>query len=176
VALLAQIPETSKRGAEASQAIQATLDSKDAWAPTVALAKEIQAQLGANGNLADLATEIKAIPGIEDRSYTFFKINWFAPINGWYNDTEPVPDYRSIASDDADYVLEVAVLHYGIQPRGELLVQVMIKAITPADGQVIGRARASNPWSMPKVVPYDQVFANDRAASRKFYQEQARSS
>lgn len=169
VALLAEIPEASKHGADASKALQTTLDSKEAWAPTMALAKEIQAQLGANGTLANLAPEIKAIPGIEDRSYTFFMANWFAPINGWYNDTEPVPDYRSIASDDAYYVLEVGVLHYSIQPRGELLVQVMMKVINAADGRVIGRVRAADPWNLPKVTPYDQAFANDARRFKEIF-------
>jgi hypothetical protein len=169
VALLAEIPEASKRSAETSQALQAALDSKGPWAPTAALAKEIQAQLRANGTLANLAPEIKAIPGIEDRSNTFFKVNWFAPINAWYNDTESVPDYRSIVSDDAQYVLEVGVLHYSIQPRGELLVQVMMKMISAADGRVIGRVRAADPWNLPKVTPYDQAFANDASRFKEIF-------
>jgi hypothetical protein len=169
VALLAQIPEASKRGAEASQALQSLLDSKEPWSPTIALAKEIQAQLGVNGTVANLAPQIKVMPGLEDRSYTFFKANWFVPINGWYNDTEPVSDYRSIVSDDTHYVLEVGVSHYGIQPRGELLVQVLMKMISAADGRVIGRVRAADPWNVPKVTPYDQAFANDASRFKEIF-------
>lgn len=161
VAILLEMPAASRRGGEASQAIQAKLDNKDRWVPTVVLANEVQAQLAASGTTATVSPEIRPIPGVENRGYTVLMENWMAPIRAWYNSSVPVADYRDVANDGCRrYIIEIGILNYEIT-SDKLFVQVVTKVIDPTDSRVIGRARAANPWSMPKITPFDQAFADD---------------
>jgi hypothetical protein len=161
IAILSELPEASKRSGELSLSYQAVLDQKGAWVPTAVLANEVQAQLAAQGIQATVAPRVKPIPGVKDRSPTLFMENWLAPIRAWYNDTAPTPDYGDHPWDKSLYVLEVGVINYEIDRAGGLLLQVAMKVIDPASGQVIGRARAANPWNMPKLAPLDQAFADN---------------
>lgn len=169
VAILLEMPEASKRGAEISQSYQAVLDQNGTWVPTVVLANEAQAQLGAQGLRTTVAPNVKPIPGVKDRTYTVLMENWLAPIRAWYNDTKPVADYGDLPSDKSLYVLEVGVINYEIEPGGGLLVQVAMKVIEPSNGDVIGRARVANPWNMPQLSPLNQAFSDDSSRFKEAF-------
>ena len=173
VGILVEMPAASKRGGEQSQSLQAALEAKKTWVPTVILANEVQAQLAAGGIIATLSPGVKPIPGVEDRSYTVFMENWMAPIRAWYNNTEPVSDYSALSSDQPTYVLEVGILNYEIV-GGKLLLQVNIKLIDPSNGGVIGRARAADPPHMPTVDPLDQAFADDGKIFKEVFASEGR--
>lgn len=161
IAILLEMPEVAKRGGEASQAIQAKLDSKDLWIPTVVLANEVQAQLAAEGITTSISSEVSPIPGVKNRGYTFSMRNWLAPIQAWYDSREPVADYRDLGYEGLRrYIIEVGIANYEIT-GDELFVTVMMKIINPTDRQVIGRAKALNIWNMPKITPFDQAFDNE---------------
>jgi len=174
VLLFAQMPDMAERGGKLSGALQAALNGKGVWVPTVALAEEAQAQLASHEWQVSAASEIKRLSDIEDRSYTVTMENWMAPIRAWYNSTDAVADYRSLRSDQRLYVIEVGVINYEIT-RGRLLLQVAMKLIDTADGQVIGRARAWPSWDdMPVVVPLDQAFANEANRFKQAFNETAK--
>jgi hypothetical protein len=171
--ILVEMPAASKRGGEKSKSLQAALEAKQTWVPTVVLASEVQEQLAAGGVNATLSPGVKPIPGVEDRSYTVFMENRMAPTRAWYNNTEPVSDYAALSSGQPTYVLEVAILNYEIT-GGKLLLQVNIKVIDPSNGHVIGRARAANPWRMPTVDPLDQAFADDGKIFKEVFANEGR--
>lgn len=170
IAIFLGMPEASRRGGEISQSLQSTLDVEGIWVPTAVLANEAGALLSAYGIQADIAPDIKPIPGVKDRSYTVLMENWLAPIRAWYNETEPVTNYSSFSSDQSLFILEVGVSNYELVLDG-LLLQVIIKMIDPSNGLVIGRARASNAWKVPKLYPYEQAFADDARRFKETFSE-----
>ena len=80
-----------------------------------------------------------------------------APIRSWYNDERPSTRYAPLAVRQIDAVAEVGVSNYEIH-AGRLLLQVHVKLIDPASGQILGRARA---WSSTELPSMDEVFAAD---------------
>jgi hypothetical protein len=148
IQILVQLPEASRRGAQASGRLQATLDDMGKWTPTLELATELQRQLAARGHLGTVEDEIKPLPGITDRTCTALLENWLAPIRAWYNDATPTTGYEGPPSLSDTAVFEMGVSNSEIA-FGELLIQVHVKVIDAASGRVIGRARASNSMHMP---------------------------
>ena len=174
VLILLELPETSKRGGEISESLQSALEGKGTWTPTVVLANELRAQLAAKGMASTVAPDVRPLPGVQDRSYTVLMENWLGPIRAWYNDTKPVSDYAALPSDPSLYVLEVGISNYEMLGDGELLLQVMMKVIRSHDGCVVGRARAADPWNMPKITPFDQSFANDAKGYKEIFETEGR--
>lgn len=161
IAVLIEMPAAQRRGREVSRSIQIALETEGAWVPTLALADEVRAQLGARGIVATVAPQIKPIPGIQDRGYTLSMENWLAPIRAWYNDIKPVASYTGFPSGQPLYILELGVANYEIV-ENNLLVSVMIKMIDPADGRLVGRAYAHVDLArMPRVGPLDHAFGAD---------------
>lgn len=169
IGMLAQLPEVSKEGEQRSQSYQVVLDQGGIWIPTLALAKETQAQLISHGFQTMVAPYIKPVPGVKDRSYNLIMENWLAPIREWYSDTSPVGDYRDIPHDKPFYVLEVGMINYEIGTDGELLVQVAMKVIDPSSGKVIGRARAFNLLNRPQLGSLDEAFSKDAARFKEVF-------
>lgn len=127
------------------------------WIPSVELAAEAARLLSAAGKVARISPDIQPIPGIEERGMTFSMENWMAPIRSWYNDERPATRYAPHAAGQVSAVAELGVSNYEIQ-AGRLLLQVHVKLLDPASGQVIGRARASSFTELPSM---DEVFATD---------------
>ncbi len=161
IAVLIELPAAQRRGAEVSRSLQASLETRGNWIPTLALADVARAQLEARGIAASVAPGVRPIPAVQNRDYTLFMENWMAPIRAWYNDTKPVSGYAGIPSGQPLYVLEVGVANYEIV-EDKLLMTVMMKMIDPSDGHVLGRARAlMNTAKMPVVGPLDQAFGDN---------------
>lgn len=168
IAILVQMPEESRRGGEVSQSLTAAMNSRDAWIPTVFLAKEVRAQLEAIGIAGTVDPEINVLPNVQDRSYTVFMENWLAPIRAWYGDPGLVSDYSRVPFEQKTTVIEVGILNYEITSE-RLLLQVLIKMIDPYSGRVIGRVRADNSFSQPDLAPLEDVFANDADRFKKTF-------
>jgi len=170
IAIFLEMPEASQRSDDASRSLQAILDTKTVWAPTVVLANQVSKQLGANGIAANVASEVKPIPGVEDRRATVTMENWMAPIRAHYNDPGPVDDYRVLASDQSLYVLEVSISNYELIDQ-TLLLQVHLKMINPSDGRVLGRSRAAKGGNLP---PLKEAFANEAIRFKEVFAETGR--
>lgn len=162
IAVLIEWPAAQRRGAEVSRSLQASLETKGNWIPTLALADMVRAQLEARGIAAGVAPAVRPIPAVQNRDYTLLMENWMAPIRAWYNDTKPDSGYAGLPSGQPLYVLEVGVANYEIVEDKLLMTVMMMKMIDPSDGRVTGRARARmNPANMPVVGPPEQAFGND---------------
>ncbi|HYE35158.1 hypothetical protein [Methylocaldum sp.] len=112
----------------------------ESWTPTLVLAREAAALLTAGGLNAISAEHYYRLP-IAPRNRTANLAYWHGAIRQWYNaDTSPV-DYRSHGSERVDAVLEVGIGTYKIF-ESQTPLQVLVKLIDPATGQVIGRTGA----------------------------------
>ena len=168
--IFTQLTADSYRSNDASRSYQTVLDTKGVWTPTVALADEVSKQLTACGIAAYVAPGVTPMPGVEFRGTTFLMENWLAPIRAHYNYTGPVQSYRSLASDQSIFVLEVSISNYEVS-FGKLLVQMHLKLIDPRAEQVVGRVRSGNAFNTPSVKPLDQVLANDAARFKEIFSE-----
>lgn len=142
VLVIAQIPKADAKSTAASKAVESLLDSKENWEPSVEIANETMRQLRTAGNFSvDISSKIKPMPGVQRREATAFMENWMAPIRTWYNrDTSPF-DYSNRLSSDA--VLEVGLSNYELS-IGRFIMQVHMKLVDPASGNVIANARSSS--------------------------------
>ncbi len=172
IAIFLEMSEASPRSIEASDSIQAILDKSGAWSPTMVLANEVSRQLTAVGVVATAASDIKLIPGFDNRGATLTMENWMSPIRGWYNDTKPKSDYLGGPSVRSPYILEVGLLNYEIVVD-KLVMQVVMKLIDSSDGRVIGRSRAANPWKAPNLEPLDQAFADNGRRYKEIFAKEA---
>lgn len=175
IAIFLEMPEASRRSEALSESVQAILDAKGTWSPTIELANEAMKQLSALGIASTVAQQVKPMQGVENRGATLLMENWLAPIRAYYNDSTPVQEYRTLASNQLTFVLEVGILNYAISLSGDkLLLQVIMKMIDSTDGRVIGRARAANALDMPTLKPLDQAFDNNAFRFKQVYLETGR--
>ena len=124
-----------------AKSLEIKLGDEEAWIPTIVLSQEAAGQITLEGKSAViLERKIQEIPGITNRDRTIFLENWMAPIRAWYNQDISPYDYRSYRERNVDAVLEVGLCNYTLG-RTFMLVQVMLKLIDPATGNVLGRAR-----------------------------------
>lgn len=175
IAILLSVLDASKWGAEISESFQAVLDRDAPWSPTQALANEISTQLNTQGLKTTVDPLIKPIAGVKNPTYTFLMENWLAPIRAWYNDTDPVSEYRHIQQDNAVYVIEVGIMNYSIENWSTALtLQVAMKLIDPASGKVIGQARATNIHSRPHLGSLHQTFSGNASRFKQIFRKTGR--
>jgi hypothetical protein len=136
----------------------------ETWEPTLELAKIVAEQLSMSGKNADVSGKVEPLVTIQDRGRTFLMENWMAPIRSWYNDTEPKKQYRSLAQEGIDAVIEVGISNYEIAFSRKLLLQVHLKLIEPASGKILGRARA---YSLTPVAPTEELFASNASTFKE---------
>lgn len=110
------------------------------WAPTLVLAREAAEMLTAGGFKAVSAEQYYPLP-IAPGNRTANLAYWHNAIRQWYNGDTSSVDYRSHAKERVDAVLEVGIGTYRIF-ESQTPLQVLVKLIDPATGQVIGRADA----------------------------------
>lgn len=157
IVVLLELPEMSRRRLEYPQPIQEQIEPAETWLPSVEIARETMRLLAASGRSPILSSETRPIPGIQESGRTVLMENWMAPIRAWYNDALPTTRYAALSVGGTDVVAEVGISNYEIV-SGRLLLQVHLKLIDAASGQLLGRARAS---SFTELSPMDEVFAAD---------------
>jgi hypothetical protein len=140
-----------------------TTEQVKVWVPTVALAREVERQLGDRGVEVSVDRGVRPLPGVAQRGVTALMENWMAPIRSYYNDTKLDSTYASLGSGPTVAVLEVGVMNYEVGPGSHLLVQVFMRLVDPATGRLIGRARAADPVHPVSVDPLEETLANDAA-------------
>jgi hypothetical protein len=166
VLMIAALPEANVSSAAASQRFESLLDKDEIWEPTVELAQEATRQLESASNYAVSAdSEIKPLPGVEQREATFFMENWMAPIRAYYNtDRSPFSYSDQINSG---VVLEVGLSNYEMS-ADYFLIQVMMKVVDPETGMVIANARK---FSNTRFHDLDSLFEEDAAAYKQLFRE-----
>ena len=148
VAILAEMPAARQRSTEASRRLEELLSQDSPWEPTKILAQEAAARLAASGQRrATVNPKIQPIPGLADRHNPLTK-NWQGPIRNWYNQPEAPGGIPGEAGAKPDAVVQVAILNYEITPDSQLNLQVLLKVVDPASGQVLGRGRASERFTV----------------------------
>lgn len=139
--------------------------------PTVELARETAAQLRAGlGVNVDVIDGYLALPGIEDRSRTFFMENWMAPIRAWYNEDQSSFDYVQLPNKNTDAVVEVGISNYEML-RGGIVIQVMSKLVDPTNKRVLGRSRNH---VIEKIPPIKVLFGNEGQNYKEFFAQVTR--
>jgi hypothetical protein len=173
IAIFFSKSETPRREGERPRSRQGPPDAQGVWVPTIVVANEVRAQLAEAGISATVASDVKAIPGLRDRSDMVLLENRTAPIRAWYDDTRPVAGYAGLFAGQPVHVAEVGIGGHDIT-TGQLLLDVEIKLIDASSGRVIGRARADNAWNMPTVDPLDRAFADDARRFKEVFAAEGR--
>ena len=158
-------PEATARSGRQSASIEQLLSKTDPWLPTMILAQAAQKSLSDHGyDAVTVDVVVREIPGVADRSYTFYMENWLGPIRSWYASEPSEVDYAGVA-DDASNVLEIGILNYEVT-GSQLLLQVMMKLVDPRTRTVVARSRE---WKSFEIGDPDVAFANEgRTFKEKF--------
>lgn len=157
IVLLLDVPELLSRRLELPPSVQIQISPTETWNLSVELAREASRLAAATGKTSTLSSAIEPIPGLQDRGRTVLMENWMAPLRAWYNDALPSTRYVVFAAEGLDAIAEVGISNYEIF-SGKLLLQVNVKLLDPASGQLLGRARASSFTELPSM---DEAFAAD---------------
>jgi hypothetical protein len=158
VAILAEMPAAAKRSAAASKRLEELLSQEGPWEPTMILAQEVASRLSAAGQRrVAVSPKIQPIPGLADRHTPLTK-NWQGPIRTRYNQAKTPTTFQGETTAKTDAVVEIAILNYEINPDNQLNLQILVKAVNPTTGQVIGRAKAGERFA---VGPHDQAFTRN---------------
>jgi hypothetical protein len=159
VAILAEMPVVARRSTEASRRLEELLSQEGPWEPTKILAQEAASRLSAAGQRrVSLRPKMQPIPGLGDRHFNPLTRNWLGPTRNWYNQAEAPGRFQGEATAKMGAVVEIAIMNYEINPDNQLSLQVLVKVVDPATGQVIGRARVAERFA---VGPYDQAFTRN---------------
>lgn len=110
------------------------------WSPTLALAQEAVSQLKAKQAKAVISDHYYPLP-IEEKDRDATPANWHNAIGQWYNQDISSVDYRRLAPEHVDAVLEVGIGNYRIFDA-QTSLQVLVKLVDPNTRQVIGRINA----------------------------------
>lgn len=153
IAVLLDLSASSHREMEYPPLIQPI----EAWNPSIEFSKAAASLLSMSDRKVRISSEIQPIPGVRERGQTFLMENWLAPIRSWYNDERPSKRYFPLAENQVDAVAEIGVSNYEIF-SARLVLQVHVKLIDPATGQILGRARASSFTELPSM---DELFSSD---------------
>jgi hypothetical protein len=150
--------------------LEDVLEEPGTWIPTVVLATEAAAQLSAAGTFPTVTTTTKyrRLP-IEDRSSTWHMENWLKPYRAWYSDDTAGIDYTQ-QSGNKGLVLEIGLPIYEFA-FDRLRMVVMVKAIDPATGRVVGRTLHQ---AFAKVGTIPELLANDATGLKLAFIEGAR--
>lgn len=110
---------------------------RDYWISSLVIAEQTVARLNTARRGAVLSSQYRSLP-MPDEDRTAYLGNWRSAFQRWYDDETARLDYRQLAADDVDAVLEVGVGAYRIF-YGQVSLQLLLKLIDPASGHVIGR-------------------------------------
>lgn len=120
--------------------LEPVASAQNNWSPTLALAQEAVSQLEKKQVKAVISDHYYPLPIAEkDRDAT--PGNWHNAIGQWYNQDISSVDYRRLAPEHVDAVLEVGIGNYRIFDA-QTSLQVLVKLVNPNTRQVIGRISA----------------------------------
>ena len=171
VAILAEMPVAGKRSTDASRRLEDLLSQDGPWEPTKILAQEAASPLStSNQRRVTVNRKIQPIPGLADRHNPLTK-NWLSPIRTWYNQAETAATLQGEITANTDSMVKIAILTYEITPDSQLSLQVLLKVVDPASGQVMGRGRAGERFS---VSAPDQPFTRNLQQFKEIFAQKGK--
>lgn len=166
--LIGNAAQLADRQAESAEAL---LNAQDLWVPTVVIAREAQAMLQAAG-VAEVrvATQVRAVPGIENRERTFTMHNWYQPVKDWFGqDTSPF-QYAEPEVRPGEFVLEVGLGNYEVM-TDTIFVMVYTKLVDPVTGATLAKERK---YKYPTVGKTEPLFRGDAGGFKTTFTDTAR--
>ena len=167
IIILASLPEQTRRADRQAESAEAVLNAADVWVPTVALAEEAKALLTEAG-AADVrvSTQLRTVPGIENRERTITMHNWYQPIKDWYGMRRTPFSYSEPEVAPGERVVEVGLINYELGPGRVLYVLVSTKLVDPASGKVL---RKADKLVYPDTGDPSTLFAGDASAFKQAF-------
>ena len=140
-------------------------DVNESWSPTVVIAEELKRQLVAANKRAEIVEGIKKLPDTNNAISLWLKDS-FKSTRDWYNSTDPMPEFiETPKSNPKQYVFVVGMFNHEVV-NTRFVLQVVIKIIDPATGNVIGRTRV---WRRDEAAKSEELFANKGELYRKTF-------
>ncbi len=142
--------ESVSQEAQDWESYASRLDSTQIWQPTKIVAQQVESHLKGR-NLYDvqiLLPMTKLFVG-DKRDL----LDPYGPIRSWYNGDQAV---SGTLTADTDVVVEVGIWSYELA-QGLLCVAVVLRAVDPVTGEILGRARA---FDCPRAPHMESLFAN----------------
>ena len=135
------------------------LDTDAYWLPTRVVAGQVIRQLREQGayQARELLPMTPLYAGIDDPGMDLYQ-----PVRAWYNGDRPT---SAALSADTDLVIEVGIWNYAYIQE-VLAVAVVLRAVDPRSGEVLGRARS---WDTPSADTAEVMFANDAQAFKSMF-------
>lgn len=171
IVMLVDAPRQSQLADRQAESAEALLNAQDLWVPTVVIAREAQAMLQAAGVVeVRVATQVRAVPGIENRERTFTMHNWYQPVKDWFGqDTSPF-QYAEPEVRPGEFVLEVGLGNYEVM-KDTIFVMVYTKLVDPVTGATLAKERK---YKYPTVGKTEPLFRGDAAGFKTTFTDTAR--
>lgn len=173
IVILANLPEQTRRANQRAESAEAVLNADDVWVPTLALAEVARALLTeAGAGEIRISTELRTVPGIENRERTITMHNWYRPIGDWYGMARTPFSYVEPEVLPGERVLEIGLANYELGPGRVLYLLVSAKLVDPVSGKVLRKARK---FVYPEVADPRTLFAGDASAFKHAFAAAGRS-
>lgn len=173
IVILASLPEQTRRANQRAESSEAVLNADGVWVPTVALADEAKALLtDAGASDVRISTQLRTVPGIENRERTITMHNWYRPIADWYGTSRTPFSYAAPEVLPGERVLEIGLTNYELGPGRVLYLLVSTRLVDPASGKVLKKARK---FVDPEVAEPKALFADDAGAFKQAFAAAGRS-
>ncbi len=148
---------TAMQGESISQEAQdwekhaSRFESRQIWQPTKIVAQQVQSHLkGRNLYEVQILLPMTKLFVGDKRG----QLDPYGPVRSWYNGDRAA---SGTLTADTDVVVEVGIWSYELA-QGLLAVAVVLRAVDPVTGEVLGRARA---WDTPRAPHMESLFANE---------------
>lgn len=135
------------------------LESTQTWQPTEIVAQQVESHLkGRNSYDVQILLPMTKLYVDDKRGL----LDVYGPIQNWYNGNQAL---RRTLTANADVVVEVGIWNYELA-QGLFGVAVVVRAVDPVTGEILGRARA---WDTPRAPRMDSLFADEAKQFKELF-------
>ncbi len=145
--------ESVSQEAQDWESYASRLDSTQIWQPTKIVAQQVESHLKGR-NLYDVQILLPMTKLYVGDKRELGPLSTHGPVLSWYNGERAA---SGTLTADTDVVVEVGIWSYELA-QGLLAVAVVLRAVDPVTGEVLGRARA---WDTPRAPRMESLFANE---------------
>lgn len=171
IVMLVDAPRRSRVADRQAESAEAILNAQDVWVPTVVLAQEAQTLLQMAGMTeVRVATQVRALQGVENRERTFTMHNWYQPVKDWFDRDRSPFEYAEPEVQPGELVLEVGLGNYEVM-TDTIFVLVYTKLVDPATGATLARERK---YKYPTVGKTQALFRGDASGFKTTFTDAAR--
>lgn len=161
IVMLLKLPEATRRQAKAAEELQSVLSQHQTWIASAVVSHKAADLIGASSPhdvvLAESVHRLSSRRDVRGRDLV-----------DWYNHKLP-RTYEEAEYINTDYVLEVGVESL-LEPRS-MLIQVLMKLIDPATGELVGKARS---FTTSRTRSVEELFANEAREFKELFASTAR--